>query len=259
INTANIATNSDTIANLVLDDLTDVNVPSPLDNQVLTYSGTQWIPTTQVSFTGGSMGEWEYRGVSADVDPGSKRFKVDNADQTLITEIYISDTNRANIDLGNFLADFDAGDQLYLQKTNVSAQAYLYTVVSVVDNTTYHTFTVTYTDDTGTPLANNDRITFVKLAQKITVITDHGLLTGLGDDDHTQYVPTDASRGFTSTVSGIDPVEDYHLATKTYVDVATTHSGVGRAGQHVIPDATGSFTVNLVEALDTLNYYVVAQ
>jgi len=48
--------------------------------------------------------------------------------------------------------------------------------------------------------------------------TDHGLLTGLEDDDHTQYVPTDASRGFTSTVSGIDPTEDYHLATKSYID-----------------------------------------
>jgi len=47
---------------------------------------------------------------------------------------------------------------------------------------------------------------------------DHGLLTGLTDDDHIQYVPTDASRGFTSTVSGIDPTEDYHLATKSYID-----------------------------------------
>ena len=49
-------------------------------------------------------------------------------------------------------------------------------------------------------------------------ITDHGDLTGLADDDHTYYVPTDGSRGFTSTVSGIDPIEDYDLATKWYVD-----------------------------------------
>ena len=51
-----------------------------------------------------------------------------------------------------------------------------------------------------------------------TIITDHGDLTGLDDDDHTYYVPTDGSRGFTSTVSGIDPIEDYELATKWYVD-----------------------------------------
>lgn len=39
---------------------------------------------------------------------------------------------------------------------------------------------------------------------------DHGLLAGLGDDDHTQYVRTDATRDFTSTpaVSGVDVVLD---------------------------------------------------
>lgn len=47
---------------------------------------------------------------------------------------------------------------------------------------------------------------------------DHGDLVGLGDDDHTQYVPTDGSRGFTSTVSGIDPTSGYDLVTKDYVD-----------------------------------------
>ena len=40
----------------------------------------------------------------------------------------------------------------------------------------------------------------------------------LDSDDHLQYVPRDGSRGFTSTVSGIDPIEDYHLATKWYID-----------------------------------------
>lgn len=52
---------------------------------------------------------------------------------------------------------------------------------------------------------------------------DHGQLLGLGDDDHLQYVPTSGTRGFTNTVSGIDPVEDYHLATKRYVDSVGTY------------------------------------
>lgn len=37
-------------------------------------------------------------------------------------------------------------------------------------------------------------------------------------EDKSIYVLTDGSRGFTSTVSGIDPVQDYHLTTKSYVD-----------------------------------------
>lgn len=48
-------------------------------------------------------------------------------------------------------------------------------------------------------------------------VTDHGELDGLGDDDHTQYVPTNADRGFSSTVSGVLPTEDYHLTTREYV------------------------------------------
>lgn len=46
----------------------------------------------------------------------------------------------------------------------------------------------------------------------------HNELTGLTNDDHPQYVPTDGSRGFSSTVSGVDPINDGDLATKKYVD-----------------------------------------
>jgi hypothetical protein len=48
---------------------------------------------------------------------------------------------------------------------------------------------------------------------------DHGLaLTGLGDDDHTQYTLADGTRAFTGVVGGINPSLAAHLATKAYVD-----------------------------------------
>jgi len=46
----------------------------------------------------------------------------------------------------------------------------------------------------------------------------HSTLGGIGDDDHLQYVPTNGSRGFTSTVSGVYPAQDYDLSTKQYID-----------------------------------------
>lgn len=49
-------------------------------------------------------------------------------------------------------------------------------------------------------------------------VTDHGDLTGLGDDDHTQYSLVDGTRAFTGTVGGITPVSASDLATKGYVD-----------------------------------------
>jgi hypothetical protein len=80
------------------------------------------------------------------------------------------------------------------------------TTISGVDPTQdYHLATKSYVDGEISTVSSS-------------IITDHGSLTGLGDDDHYQYVPTDGSRGFTSTVSGIDPIQDYDLATKLYVD-----------------------------------------
>ena len=85
---------------------------------------------------------------------------------------------------------------------------------------------------------------------------DHGELTGLGDDDHTQYVPTDASRGFTNTVSGVDPTQPYHLTTKNYIDtelatisggIVQDHGGLTGLGdddhtQYTLADGTRAFT-----------------
>jgi hypothetical protein len=84
--------------------------------------------------------------------------------------------------------------------------------VSGVDPTqSYHLTTRQYVDDEIATVSGN-------------IITDHGGLTGLEDDDHLQYMPINASRGFTNTVSGVYPTQDYHLTTKAYVD---TLSGTG--------------------------------
>ena len=55
---------------------------------------------------------------------------------------------------------------------------------------------------------------------EVPLVRDHGGLLGLGDDDHTQYILATGVRGFSSTVSGIDPTEPAHLATKNYVEDA---------------------------------------
>lgn len=75
----------------------------------------------------------------------------------------------------------------------------------------------------------------------------HNELLNLDSDDHLQYVPISGSRGFIATVSGIDPTESYHLATKNYVDQVAAgypvyyveiniHIQVPKWGQYVIHD-----------------------
>ncbi|MHA2064688.1 MAG: hypothetical protein ACXABY_09970, partial [Candidatus Thorarchaeota archaeon] len=58
-------------------------------------------------------------------------------------------------------------------------------------------------------------------------LSDHGALSGLADDDHTQYSLADGTRDFTGVVIGVAPVLDLHLATKKYVDDEVAGAGGG--------------------------------
>lgn len=105
-------------------------------------------------------------------------------------------------------------------------------------------------------------VTYNDIGNTITVsgstsggVSDHGGLSGLGDDDHAQYVPIDGSRGFTSTVSGVDPTQDYHLTTKSYVDTATASGGIDRHGRESISNGASTVTVNFAD-LGHTNYTV---
>ncbi len=77
---------------------------------------------------------------------------------------------------------------------------------------------------------------------------DHGLaLTGLGDDDHTQYTLADGTRAFTGVVSGITPTSSANLTTKSYVD--SLFSGLSWKDSVAVKDYIGTRTVVQINAL----------
>lgn len=91
------------------------------------------------------------------------------------------------------------------------------------------------------------------------IITDHGNLSGLGDDDHTQYILVDGTRAFTGTVSGIAPTEDDHLATKFYVDSQlSTISGTKKWGREAVINSAVSQAVTFDSAFIDDSYTLVA-
>jgi len=141
-------------------------------------------------------------------------------DEELVDKKYVDDsisTISGGIvqDHGN-LVGLDDDDHLQYVPTNAD-RGFTATVSGIDPTQDYHLATKKYIDD--------------------NIITDHGSLTGKDDDDHLQYVPVSASRGFVATVSGIDPTQDYHLATKKYIDdeitanVITAHSGLSGLDQ----------------------------
>jgi hypothetical protein len=165
-------------------------------------------------------------------------------------------------------AIFGDADDAYLTWDNLNQQMVVSTVISGVYPTADgHLTTKFYVDTIVSGISFAD--TFISLADTPNFYDDgmylrstasglewttisgsgtgyHGDLTGLDEDDHLQYVPTDGSRGFTNTVSGIDPIEDYELATKLYVDTTGVypryyiepelHINVHDWGQYVIHD-----------------------
>lgn len=83
------------------------------------------------------------------------------------------------------------------------------------------------------------------------------LQSQIDNHTHNEYITTDGSRGFISTVSGVDPTESYHLATKNYVDNNTSGPSseswtiinsnyTASAGDNLlINSVSGSFVVTL--------------
>lgn len=91
----------------------------------------------------------------------------------------------------------------------------------------------------GTPGVSGDAAT--KGYVDGAVVTDHGGLTGLGDDDHTIYTKADGTRAFTGDQSMgnhkltnvTDPTADQDAATKKYVDDNAGGGGGGFAMEYL--------------------------
>lgn len=119
-------------------------------------------------------------------------------------------------------------------------------------STTYYGFNNYVFSETGmnqlldTDWTKLDTILYT-MSGTITLQEDHGNLDGLADDDHTQYVLADGTRGFSSTVSGTTPVAGDDLATKDYVD-GIDHSSYIKANGDTPFSATISGVTPTVDA-----------
>lgn len=70
-----------------------------------------------------------------------------------------------------------------------------------------------------------------------------------------QYVLVDGSRGFTSTVSGVDPTQSYHLSTKSYVDESLSDLfGQTKSGRESLSLGDSSTTVTFNVAFSSSEY-----
>jgi hypothetical protein len=100
-------------------------------------------------------------------------------------------------------------------------------------------------------------VTISGIEDEIASLSYHDFLQGLENDDHPQYVLADGSRGFTNTVSGVSPINDYDLATKSYVDTESEGDGITLRGRTSVSNGAATVTVSF-DDLGHTNYTVNA-
>lgn len=100
---------------------------------------------------------------------------------------------------------------------------------------------------------NPKKVTLTDLATALTSSVDHGGLTGLGDNDHTQYASTPAGTGMAAITSGSQALTARTLTASEGVQVA---NGDGAAAAPAFKlDVNGLTTDSSPDALDTFPFY----
>jgi len=124
-----------------------------------------------------------------------------------------------------FTNDTDIVDKKYVDDQITTLSGMHDEFIELIDTPVSYTGSGSYV---VTVVSGEDGLEFTSLSDLLSDIHHHDLL-GLDDDDHTQYILVDGSRGFTATVSGVHPIQDNDLATKWYVDQITgAHKESGR-------------------------------
>jgi hypothetical protein len=129
---------------------------------------------------------------------------------------YITDTLS-----GGYIIEYDADNSKFdfnefklsnLRDVTVNENG-SFIVEGTTNNFTVPTDFTSLTDTPDTYSGSENLYTRVTTTGIVFDAVDHSSLAGLTGDDHQQYILTDGSRGFTSTVSGVPATAPEHLAT----------------------------------------------
>jgi hypothetical protein len=121
--------------------------------------------------TGGALQAYIY-GAATTAPPMSGRFRLNNADQTLATTMWLHFTNNDGINIENYVMDrVAAGDTLYIQDRNDATQWQLYEVTgAVTDSGDYATIPIAWRTG-GSSLVTNEQVVIQREATGIALGT----------------------------------------------------------------------------------------
>jgi len=93
---------------------------------------------------------WKFSTTTTESSPASKRFRLNNAEFSATTKIFVNDESNNGIDASTLLSVFDTGDRVYLQQNDDGTKAAAFTIsAATIDNTGWWTIPVSYDADAG--------------------------------------------------------------------------------------------------------------
>ena len=214
----------------------------------------------QTSIGGGGgflgLGIWRYR-TSTTSTPSSGQLQFDDTTIADATELYVHAVNDNGADMSAFLDLLSAFDLMYIQVQVDASQFVTLQIGTPSLASSVYTFPIAQIQGQGTTPSNNTEVAVViERSGGSSGVTDHGALTGLSDDDHTNYLHKDITRhltvGYTTDVEAdtfTDPlVPDFSLeyfktTTVTQSFTLDTPTGNSHGEYYLTIDNGGPYTL----------------
>ena len=103
---------------------------------------------------------WVFSSTLTDADPGSTKVRANNATLASVTEFYIDYEDKDAVDKSDLLAMIQTGYTLFIAENGNAANAALFTISTITDETGYYKLVVTLIASQGSLPDNDDELLF---------------------------------------------------------------------------------------------------
>ncbi len=190
------------------------------------------------------MTAWEYDAATSKADPSTGFFRLNNADFTLATEMYLNYSDLSGLDMSSWMSDLPANSHIRLGQSDNNSASALFEVGTVTDETGYFTITVTYIATGGDGLSTGSKYVYQLEGGGSASGSDLPVddTTSIVQDpvDNTKQMRIDAGAITTGNVRTMSmPDNDVDLA-----DIATNNAKVTNATHTGDVTGSGALTID---------------